>query len=362
MAKHKISKKFWSPLVNELSPYHPGEQPTQDNYIKLNTNEHPYSPSPKVRKAMIKMLEINGEKLKLYPDPENTELRKAIASYFKVEIDQVFVGNGSDEVLAFVFQTLFSKRGLLVFPEITYSFYPSLAKLFGIKTKTLKIKDNFKIDLEKIDRTAKSVIFANPNATTGLFLQVKKIEQFLSSNPNKLLVVDEAYVDFGCSSCVPLTKKYSNLLVVQTFSKSRALAGMRLGFAIGNLSLIEALNRTKNSFNTYPIDRLASEAGINSIKDHSWFEINKIRVMKNRDFLTENLKKIGFKVIKSKANFILTSHKQVEAYQIFNKLKKNKILVRHFKDKKIKDWVRISIGTKTECLKLLRVLKNILKD
>jgi histidinol-phosphate aminotransferase len=275
MPKQRLSRKFWNPIVSKLSPYTPGEQPLTKDYIKLNTNENPTGPSIKVRSAIIKALKTTGTDLRLYPEPESKNLKKAIAQHHKVNINQIFVGNGSDEVLAFCFQGLIANRGTLALPEITYSFYPSLAKLFEINTKLISLSNNFSFDLNNLDSSVKSVIFANPNATTGISLTKNYIRGFLIKNPNILVIVDEAYIDFGAQSCLSLTKRYKNILVTQTFSKSRGLAGMRLGFAIGNIDLIHALNRVKNSFNTYPIDRLASTAGIASLKDKTWFDSNK---------------------------------------------------------------------------------------
>ncbi len=359
MSKQRLSKKFWSPNVNKLTPYTPGEQPLTNDYIKLNTNENPSGPSLHVRGAIIKSLKTTGTNLRLYPEPESGDLRKTIAKYHKINMNQVFVGNGSDEVLAFCFQAFLCKRGTLAMPEITYSFYPSLAKLFDIKTKLIYLESDFSFSLENLNSSISSVIFANPNATTGISLTKKYIRNFLIANPDKLVIVDEAYVDFGAQSCVSLIKNHKNIVITQTFSKSRGLAGIRLGFAIGDYNLISALNKVKNSFNTYPVDRLASCAGIASLKDKNWFESNKSKIIENRKFLTNRLEKLGFKVLPSQGNFILASHVKAKATTIFSELKKNKILVRHLSNNKIKNWLRISIGTKSDCEKLLKVLKTL---
>tara|TARA_A100001015_G_scaffold320568_2_gene447426 strand:- start:2156 stop:3247 length:1092 start_codon:yes stop_codon:yes gene_type:complete len=359
MSKRRLSKKFWNPNVNKLSPYTPGEQPKENNYIKLNTNENPDAPSKKVKKAIFDNLKNNKSDLRLYPDPHSKELKNAIAKNFKVKSENIFVGNGSDEVLAFCFHAFFSKRGKLAIPEITYSFYPSLAKLFEVDISVIKISEEFSVNLNHIDSTTNSVLLPNPNATTGKNLTRKYIESFLLKNPKKIFVIDEAYVDYGTESCIPLIKKYHNILVVQTFSKSRGLAGIRLGFVIGNESLIEALNRVKNSFNSYPVDRLASIAGIASLSDKDWFNSNRKKVIKNREFLTKELVKIGFKVIPSKGNFILASHSSYRAKKIFEELKKRKILIRVFKDFKIRNWVRITVGSFNDCKKLLDELSSL---
>ena len=359
MSKKRLSKKFWNPTVCKLTPYVAGEQPINNDYIKLNTNENPSGPSLHVKDAIINVLKTTGADLRLYPDPECRDLRKAIALYYKINMNQVFVGNGSDEVLAFCFQALLSKRGTLALPEITYSFYPSLAKLFEIKTELIKLVNDFSFSLENLNPNINSVIFANPNATTGISLTRNYVRKFLIANPNKLVIVDEAYVDFGAQSCVNLIKSHKNIIVTQTFSKSRGLAGIRLGFAMGDYGLISAIARVKNSFNTYPVDRLASCAGIASLKDKTWFEFNKEKIIENRKFLTLRLEKLGFHVLPSQGNFVLTSHPKIQAENIFTELKKNKILVRHFNKNKIKNWLRISIGTKRECEKLLKILKKI---
>lgn len=362
MPKQKLSKRFWNPLISDLSPYTPGEQPLNQEYIKLNTNENPTGPSIKVKTAIIKALKTTGADLRLYPDPESESLKKALAKYYSVRSSQIFVGNGSDEVLAFCFQGLLSKRGLLAMPEITYSFYPSLAKLFEVTTELINISSDFSFALNKVKSNISSVIFANPNATTGIELKKKCIEEFLIKKPNILVIVDEAYVDFGGQSCIPLTKKYKNILVTRTFSKSRGLAGIRLGFAVGDLSLIHALNRVKNSFNSYPIDRLTSVAGIASLNDKIWFNKNKEKIIESREFLSKKLKGLGFNVLPSQANFILTSHLNLSGIKIFNELKNNKILVRHFTDSKVKNWIRISIGTRKECKEILKILKLIISE
>ncbi len=359
MSKQRLSRKFWNPIVKNLSPYTPGEQPLNNDYIKLNTNENPTGPSPQVKAAIIATLKNKGSVLRLYPEAENENLKKSIAQSLNIGVNQIFIGNGSDEVLAFCFQALFAGRGTLALPEITYSFYPSLARLFEIEMKLIALANDFTFNLNDLGSNIKSVIFANPNATTGIAMKKKYIQDFLIKNPNLLTIVDEAYVDFGAQTCVPLVKKFKNILVTQTFSKSRGLAGMRLGFAVGDINLIAALNRVKNSFNTYPVDRLASAAGIASLNDKEWFNLNKKMIIENRQFLIEKLSSLGFKVLPSCGNFVLTSHLQINAVKIFKHLKENKILVRYFENSKIKNWIRISIGTKKECITLLKNLESI---
>ncbi|NBO83500.1 MAG: histidinol-phosphate transaminase, partial [Betaproteobacteria bacterium] len=305
--------KFWSSLVRELSPYTPGEQPNIPGLIKLNTNENPYPPSSK---ALAAIRAAAGDSLRLYPDPESGALRQAIGQACGVPADHVFVGNGSDEVLAFVFQGLLDSRGKggagedrpLVFPEITYSFYPTYCRLYGIRYECLSLEDDFSLALKKIPARAHAIIFPNPNAPTGRALARQDIETLAAERPDRLVVIDEAYVDFGAESCVTLTLRHPNLLVTQSFSKSRALAGLRVGFAIGQPALLDALNRIKNSFNSYPIDRLAAAGAAAAILDSEWFEENRARVLQSRQALTQGLSDLGFVVIPSSANFVFTRH------------------------------------------------------
>ena len=274
--------KFFNPNVNTLEPYVPGKQINDSEYLKLNTNENPVGPSPRVKETIIKFLENSESLLRLYPEPESDSLRKVIAKRFAIKSEQVFVGNGSDEVLSLCFLAFFADRGYLSFPELTYSFYPSIAKLFKIPFSTFQLKKDFSLDLTDIDPDSKSVIFPNPNAITGIALSIDVIDRFVRENPDKLVIIDEAYADFSTGSCIPLIKNYSNILVIQTFSKSRGMAGLRVGFCFGGQSLIDGLRAVKNSFNSYPVDTLASLAAISATNDDLWFENNIKNIVKTR--------------------------------------------------------------------------------
>ncbi len=352
-------------MVRRLTPYTPGEQPKIEGLIKLNTNENPYPPSPKAVSAIAEALGDRGESLRLYPDPESGHLTQAIAAFYGVSTDQVFVGNGSDEVLAFVFQGLLAPRSDatpsagLVFPDITYSFYPTYCSLYGIDYQLLPLESDFSLDLSKVAPTAHSVIFPNPNAPTGRGLPRDTIEAFVAARPNTLVVVDEAYVDFGAESCVPLISRYPNLLVTQSFSKSRALAGLRVGFAVGQPALLDALHRIKNSFNSYPIDRLAAAGAAASILDRSWFDENRSRVMASRETLTQGLARRGFEVVPSQANFVFARHPSHDAAALALRLRENKILVRHFAKPRINQHLRITVGTDTQVEALLAALETL---
>jgi histidinol-phosphate aminotransferase len=356
--------QFWSSVVQGLTPYTPGEQPKIEGLIKLNTNENPYPPSAK---AVAALQAISPDALRLYPDPESLELRKAIARSLGLEPDEVFVGNGSDEVLAFVFQGLLASRnetgpgqeGPLVFPDITYSFYPSYCALYGIAYALAPLQADLSLALEQIPANAQSVIFPNPNAPTGRAISREEIEGFVRSRPNTLVVVDEAYVDFGAQSCVPLTRTYANILVTQSFSKSRALAGLRVGFAIGNPSLLDALNRIKNSFNSYPLDRFAQAGAAAAIEDHEWFEANRARVVAARDTLSTGLKALGFEVVPSMANFVFAKHPRQQGAALAQFLRDRRILVRHFAKPRIDQYVRITVGTDAQIDALLNALSDL---
>ncbi len=340
---------FWSPVVGQLAPYVPGEQPQIDGLIKLNTNENPYPPSPRVLEAIRAVLGADGDRLRLYPDPQSHALRTAAASLHDLTADHVFAGNGSDEVLAFVFQGLLHQGESLVFPDITYSFYPSYCRLYGIQHEVFEVNDAYEIDLAAIPSHAGAVIFPNPNAPTGKALRRDWIERFLRDRPQTLVVVDEAYVDFGADSCVPLVRSNPNLLVTQSLSKSRALAGMRVGLAFGQPGLLEALSRIKDSFNSYPIDRLANAAGTAALEDLQWFNENRQKIMADRDWLTGALQYHGFQVLPSMANFVFARHPRVQAAGLAAGLRARKILVRHFDKPRIQEWLRITVGTREQC-------------
>ena len=350
--------KYWGNIVEKLIPYTPGEQPKDSSLLKLNTNENPYGPSPNV----LKEIKNNcNDSLRLYPDPESIKLKKLLAEHHNLPLESVFISNGSDESLAFIFQGLLKKDKPVLFPNITYSFYPVYCQLYEIEYKQIPLDQEFNINLDDYRMENGGVIFPNPNAPTGIPKSIEEIESLLANN-NSVVVIDEAYVDFGTSSAIKLINKYENLIVTQSFSKGRSLAGMRIGCAFGNPSLIEALNRIKNSFNSYPIDRLAQISAISSITDKIYFEDNCNKVIAARAYLEGQLKIIGFEVLPSGANFIFTQHKQKCGENIYDELRKNKILVRHFKSpEKISNFIRITIGTMNQMHKLVSVMKEIVK-
>ena len=355
--------KFWNDKIKEIEPYVPGEQPKDKKYIKLNTNENPYAPSEKV---IEKIKSMNLEDLKLYPDPDVSELRKVIAEYFSKKIDeritkeQIFVGNGSDEVLALIFMTFFNKGDKVYYPDITYSFYPVYADLFDLKEVKIPLNKNFEIEIDKYFGVDGHIIITNPNAPTSIALKLEEIEEIVKKNPNQLVVVDEAYVDFGAESAVKLVNKYDNVLVVQTFSKSRSFAGMRLGYAIGSGNIIEGLNRLKFSFNSYTIDRISIEAGIESFKDDEYFMKTNAKIIETREKTVKKLKELGFKVLNSSANFIFISHNKVFAGDLYKQLKDNGILVRYFAKDRIDNYLRVTIGTDEEMEIFIEKLEKLL--
>jgi len=351
--------KYWSTTVRNLEPYIPGEQPQDRKYIKLNTNESPYPPSPLAVEAIR---EAAGESLRLYPDPNCLELRQAIADYYALVPEQVFVGNGSDEVLAFAFQALFDPLKTIVFPEITYTFYPVYANLYGLKYQTIAQGDDFRIDPEPYcSGTAGGIILANPNSPTGTYLPLSAIEKVLCSNPQCVVIIDEAYIDFGGESAAQLINRYPNLLVMQTFSKSRCLAGLRVGFALGQPELIQALDRVKNSFNSYTLDRLAQRGARAAILDREYFEETRRKVIQTRERIIPVLRGLGFQVIDSQANFVFISHPAVPAEQLFSRLKEQGILVRHYRLPRIVNYLRVTIGTDLEMERFLEVIAGLVK-
>lgn len=348
--------RFWSDLVKRLTPYVPGEQPKVDNLVKLNTNENPYGPSPKALKAIKK---ATGDALKRYSDPNATELKQAIADYYQLELDQVFVGNGSDEVLAHTFQGLLKHSRPLLYPDITYSFYPTYCKLYGIEHEKVPLRSDFSIEVEDYIRPNGGIIFPNPNAPTGKLLPLTEIEVLLKKNPGSVVVVDEAYIDFGGETAITLINKYENLLVTQTFSKSRSLAGLRIGFAAGHPKLIEGLERVKNSFNSYPMDLLAIKGGAAAMEDTAYFEQTCQQVISTREKTLQALQKMGFENIPSAANFVFTKHPNFDAEKIAQELRKVSIIVRYFKLPRIEQYLRISIGTEEEMDQLIQALEKI---
>ncbi|HSN63209.1 MAG TPA: histidinol-phosphate transaminase, partial [Azonexus sp.] len=323
--------RFWSRVVGTLTPYVPGEQPKIANLIKLNTNENPDPPSPKVLAAIQAELGADTARLRLYPDPNADLLKSAVARLHGVTPQQVFVGNGSDEVLAHVFMALLKHEAPILFPDITYSFYPVYCGLYGVDYVTVPLADDFSIDPADYMQPNGGIIFPNPNAPTGRLLAVAAIERILKANPDSVVVVDEAYVDFGGETAISLVDHHDNLLVVHTLSKSRSLAGLRVGFAVGHPALIEALERVKNSFNSYPLDRLAIAGAVAALDDAEHFERTRQAVIATRDTLTAELQSLGFDVLPSAANFIFARHPQRDAAQLAQALRERSIIVRHFR-------------------------------
>ena len=353
----KTMSEFWSDVVKKLTPYVPGEQPRLANLVKLNTNENPYSPSPRVLKAIRGAVDEN---LRLYPDPNAEALKKAIADHHGVSPINVFVGNGSDEILAHVFLGLLKHDQPVLFPDITYSFYPVYCGLYEIAFNTVPLAEDFSLRIADYAQPNGGIIFPNPNAPTGRAISLAEIEQLLQMHPHKVVVIDEAYVDFGGESAIPLTHRYPNLLVVHTFSKSRSLAGLRAGFAIGHADLIEALERVKNSFNSYPLDRLAMVGAIAALEDKAHFERTRKAVIHSREGLVSALETLGFDVLPSVANFIFVRHPQHDAEKSALALRQRGIVVRHFKLPRIEQFLRITIGTEDQCATLVKALREIL--
>lgn len=350
--------RFWSPEVRELEPYVPGEQPKIQNLLKLNTNENPYPPSPKVVEAVQEVLHEQADVLRLYPDPDATVLKQAIAKQQNIDVSQVFVGNGSDEVLAHIFKAFFLQDGPILYPDITYSFYPVYSQFFGTKTKEIPLNENFEIDVRDYTQPNGGVIITNPNAPTSIALSLAEIEQVLQANPDRVVVIDEAYVDFGAESAVSLINRYENLVVCQTTSKSRSLAGLRVGFAIAQSHLIAALEAVKNSFNSYPIDRFAIAAAVASFEDQAYFEEQCQKVITSREKLVRDLTELGFSVLPSKANFIFATHSQHDAGQLAQKLREQGIIVRYFNKPRINQFLRITVGTNEQNARLVQTLKQ----
>ncbi|MEJ2693826.1 MAG: histidinol-phosphate transaminase [Candidatus Thiodiazotropha sp.] len=334
--------RFWSQMVNQLSPYVPGEQPQIDNLVKLNTNENPYGPSPRVIEAIAGEL---GDSLRLYPDPTASRLRETVADYYGLQPDQVFVGNGSDEVLAHAFFALFQQPRPLLFPDISYSFYPVYCGLYGIDYRSIPLAENLSLRLDQYDTSNGGIIFPNPNAPTGRLLPLSEIEALLRRNRDSVVAVDEAYIDFGGESAVKLIGQYDNLLVIQTLSKSRSLAGMRIGLALGDAALLEGLIRVKDSFNSYPIDRLALAAGIAAFQDDTYFRQTCRQVINEREALSLELAGMGFEVPPSAANFLFVRHPKRDAKELAEGLRRAGVIVRHFRAPRIEQYLRITVGT-----------------
>jgi histidinol-phosphate aminotransferase len=349
--------RFWSKLTHELKPYVPGEQPRMAELVKLNTNENPLGPSPRALEAIRREA---TDALRLYPDPQATALRAALASYHQVRPEQVFVGNGSDEVLAHAFVALLKHDAPLKFPDITYSFYPVYCRLFGIAFETVPLDQAMRIRVADYRRPAGAIILPNPNAPTGIALSRGEIATLLEEHPDAPIVIDEAYVDFGGETAIPLVASHPNLLVVQTMSKSRALAGLRVGYAIGDTELIEALTRVKDSFNSYPLGRPAQAGAIASLQDEAWFQQSRARVIEGRERLTLGLVRLGFDVLPSSANFVFARHRSHRGAALATALRERAVIVRHFAAPRINDYLRITVGADRQIDRLLSALSDIL--
>lgn len=352
-------EKYWSDIVKQLRPYEPGEQPCMDGVLKLNTNENPFGPSPKVLSAIKAQL---GNQLRLYPPPSADLLKQAIADYYRLQKTQIFLGNGSDEILAHVFNGLLKKALPLLFPDITYSFYPVFCQLYDIDFEEIPLKDDLSIDLADYEVPNGGIIFPNPNAPTGRLLAIGEIEHLLKANRNSVVVIDEAYIDFGGQSSIGLLTDNPNLIVTQTMSKSRSMAGMRIGFALGSADLIEGLERVKNSFNSYPLGHLQIAAGISAIEDSDHFKDTCQRVIHNRAKLTIDLEELGFSVVPSAGNFVLVRHFRASALKIYGQLKNNGILVRYFNKQRLDNFLRITVGTTEQNDQLVAALATILRS
>ena len=344
----------WENNVRKVVPYVPGEQPQGTKLIKLNTNECPYPPSPKVMEALEK---LSIDSMRLYPDPAVTDLRQALAEYYKVDVKQVFVGVGSDDVIANAFLTFFNSEKPILFPDITYSFYDVWAELFHIPYERVALDENFRINANDYKKENGGIIFPNPNAPTGLFEDLAVVEEIIKANQDVVVMVDEAYIDFGGNSALSLLKKYENLLVIQTFSKSRAMAGMRIGYAIGNEKLIKYLNDVKFSFNSYTMNQTSMAMGVACVKDEAYFKEIVEKVIKTRERVKGELRELGFSFPESKSNFIFATHESIPAEELFEACKKEEIYVRYFKKPRIDNYLRISIGTDEQMDRLLAFLK-----
>jgi histidinol-phosphate aminotransferase len=357
-----VLANFCSPVVTRLVPYVPGEQPKIHNLVKLNTNENPYPPSPRVIEAIHNAAQ---EGLQLYPDPESTALRQVIAATYGLAEKHVFLGNGSDEVLAHAFFTFFQQGRPLLMPDISYSFYKVYCGLYGIPVQTVPLTDDLRLEVDAYacadGLSVAGVVIANPNAPTGIGLPLEAIEKLLQMHPQRVVLVDEAYVDFGGQSAVPLIARYPNLLVVHTLSKSRSLAGMRIGYACAQAHLIDALERVKNSFNSYPLDRLAIAAGVAGFEDKVYFEKTRQKVMSSREGLALALEDLGFVVLPSQTNFLFVRHPSHDAAGLAADLRARGVLVRHFKLPRIEQFLRISVGTPQQCDQLVQALATLLQ-
>ncbi len=351
-------KEYWSRRIQDLEPYVPGEQPQDGRWIKLNTNENPYPPSPEAMRAAREKADAD---LRLYPDPECTELRAAAAGCWGVRPEQVFCGNGSDEILAFAFQAFFDPERPVAFPRITYSFYPVFIEYFGLSSRLVDMNPDFSVPLEKMYGGNGGVVLANPNAPTGIAVSREEVKALAAANPDAVVILDEAYVDFGAESALPLIGDFPNLLVVRTLSKSRSLAGLRVGFALGQENLICALRQVRDSFNSYTVDRLAQATAAAALRDTAYFETTRQKIMATRDRIDGVLREMGFEVCPSSSNFLFVRHPARSGKEIFDGLRQRGILVRRWDKEEIRDWLRISVGTEQEMDTLTGALEEILR-
>ncbi|MDR0303203.1 MAG: histidinol-phosphate transaminase [Chitinispirillales bacterium] len=350
--------EFDGKMISGIEPYIAGEQPKDMSYIKLNTNENPYSPSPKVEIAIKK---FDYSALRLYPDPDTNILKRAISEFERVNCENVFCGNSSDEILAMAFMAFFSGKEI-IFSDITYGFYPVWCNIFNVKAKIVPLKSDWTIDIENYPENSDGVVICNPNAPTGIALKKIQIEEFVKKNKNSLIICDEAYIDFGGESAVDLSMKHNNILLIKTLSKSYSLAGARVGYAVGNAELINTLNKVKNSFNSYTLDRLSIEIAVAAIKDADYFRNCCRKIIGTRTWISEELRKIGFEVLESLSNFIFASPPKISAQNLYLKLKSKGILIRYWNKERISNWVRISIGTDGEMKILIDAIKEILTN
>ncbi len=350
--------RFFTSKYSSLTPYTPGEQPKDLEYVKLNTNESPFAPSPSVAKKV----EQEANKLMLYSDPECVDLRKKMSKVFGVKSENIIMTNGSDEVLNFAFMAFADQKNPLIFPDITYGFYPVFAELNGIPYQEIPLKSDFSIDINDYLGKNKTIVIANPNAPTGLLLSLEKIEKIVSSNPQNIVIIDEAYIDFGGESAIKLTEKYDNLLVTGTFSKSRSLAGGRLGFGIANEKIINDLNTIKYSTNPYNVNRLTAAAGKAVLDENDYYLNNCKKIIENREFTKLELENLGFEVLNSSANFLFAKSEKIDGETLYKELKKKGVLVRHFEKERIKNYNRITIGTKEQMETLIQKIKEIFKE
>jgi histidinol-phosphate aminotransferase len=349
----------WEENIRKVEPYVPGEQPQEKNIIKLNTNENPYPPSPKVYEAHR---EADIDRFALYPDPTAGDLVKALEKYYQVGEGQVFVGVGSDDVLSMAFLTFFNSQKPILFPDVTYSFYPVWADVYRIPYECPPLDENFRINVDDYKKENGGIVIANPNAPTSIAMGLEEIEEILKANPDVIVIIDEAYVDFGGTTALPLLEKYENLLVVRTYSKSRSLAGMRIGFAIANKRLIQAMTDVKESINSYTMSQEAIRVGAASLEDEDYFQENLRKVMATRERAAAELKGRGFLVMESRTNFLFARHPELSGQFLFDELRKRKIFTRHFNGERIKEYLRITVGTDRQMDELLGAVDEIINS